>query len=228
MNGRISGNLTPVETRYKGYRFRSRLEARWAVFFDAMGWHWEYEPEGYDLGDDGWYLPDFRLHGCGRMAGLYEVKPILPSEREKRIARAVDATILVGQPYIDERDSLAVPLICHYIALVWEDGFDPQFADVDQWRVDGEWQGRHINECRYCSHTWALAGPSAEEEDAYTIAGVGAVLAGTSFTWGICSCNDKDIDNTVLSDRLRSAYIAARSARFEHGEAPHTEVTNGA
>ena len=28
--------LKPIDTEYKGYRFRSRLEARWAVFFDAM------------------------------------------------------------------------------------------------------------------------------------------------------------------------------------------------
>lgn len=25
-----------IETEYKGYRFRSRLEARWAVFFDTL------------------------------------------------------------------------------------------------------------------------------------------------------------------------------------------------
>lgn len=43
--------MTPIETRYKGYRFRSRLEARWAVFFDVLGVRWEYEPEGYDLTD---------------------------------------------------------------------------------------------------------------------------------------------------------------------------------
>lgn len=37
--------IKPIETVYKGYRFRSRLEARWAVFFDAQGIEWEYEPE---------------------------------------------------------------------------------------------------------------------------------------------------------------------------------------
>ena len=31
-------SLRPIETHYNGYRFRSRLEARWAVFFEAMGW----------------------------------------------------------------------------------------------------------------------------------------------------------------------------------------------
>ena len=53
--------IKAIETEYKGYRFRSRLEARWAVFFDALGIAWEYEKEGYDLGEAGWYLPDFWL-----------------------------------------------------------------------------------------------------------------------------------------------------------------------
>lgn len=43
------------------YRFRSRLEARWAVFFDSLGVPWEYEKEGFDLGAAGRYLPDFWL-----------------------------------------------------------------------------------------------------------------------------------------------------------------------
>lgn len=30
-------DIKPIETHYNGYRFRSRLEARWAVFFDALG-----------------------------------------------------------------------------------------------------------------------------------------------------------------------------------------------
>lgn len=49
-----------IDTRYKGYFFRSRLEARWAVFMDTLGIKWEYEAEGYNL-DGLWYLPDFYL-----------------------------------------------------------------------------------------------------------------------------------------------------------------------
>ena len=52
--------IKAIETKYKGYRFRSRTEARWAVFFDAMGWEWEYEKEGYYF-DGTYYLPDFWL-----------------------------------------------------------------------------------------------------------------------------------------------------------------------
>lgn len=50
-----------IETEYKGYLFRSRLEARWAVFFDNLGITWEYEPEGIVLSDGSQYLPDFYL-----------------------------------------------------------------------------------------------------------------------------------------------------------------------
>jgi hypothetical protein len=61
--------LAAIPTRYGGVQFRSRLEARWAAFFDIVGWRWQYEP--IDL--DGW-IPDFRL--CGHVPALCEVKPI--------------------------------------------------------------------------------------------------------------------------------------------------------
>jgi hypothetical protein len=53
--------IKAIETEYKGYRFRSRLEARWAVFFDRLGIEWQYEPEGFVLSDETRYLPDFYL-----------------------------------------------------------------------------------------------------------------------------------------------------------------------
>jgi len=53
--------IKAIETEFKGYRFRSRLEARWAVFFDWMGIDFEYEPEGYILEDGRKYLPDFLI-----------------------------------------------------------------------------------------------------------------------------------------------------------------------
>ena len=55
-------DIKPIETVYNGYRFRSRLEARWAVFFDAMGIKYEYEPEGVEFEDGTKYLPDFLLY----------------------------------------------------------------------------------------------------------------------------------------------------------------------
>ena len=67
--------IKPIETKYKGYFFRSRLEARWAVFFDALGIKFEYESEGYDLGDGVWYLPDFYFPNGLFGVDYAEVKP---------------------------------------------------------------------------------------------------------------------------------------------------------
>lgn len=57
----MRSNMRPIQTHYAGCRFRSRLEARWAVFFDHLNIAWDYEKQGYDLGDAGPYLPDFWL-----------------------------------------------------------------------------------------------------------------------------------------------------------------------
>jgi hypothetical protein len=67
-------DFRPIETSYHGYVFRSRLEARWAVFFEKLGLKFEYEREGFELGGPR-YLPDFYLPDIGFWA---EVKPLLP------------------------------------------------------------------------------------------------------------------------------------------------------
>lgn len=53
-------SIKAIETVWNGYRFRSRLEARWAVYFSSIKIKWEYENEGYEL-PSGRYLPDFWL-----------------------------------------------------------------------------------------------------------------------------------------------------------------------
>jgi hypothetical protein len=61
--------MEAIPTDYNGIRFRSRLEARWACFFDLLQWKWDYEP--FDL--RGW-IPDFILYGKEEDI-LVEVKP---------------------------------------------------------------------------------------------------------------------------------------------------------
>ena len=94
--------LKAINTEYKGYRFRSRLEARWAVFFDACGVEWEYEPEGYDLGDGIYYLPDFLLHGVAGRAGgnLYvEVKGNMSDADAEKINRFISIGAAEAKDY---------------------------------------------------------------------------------------------------------------------------------
>jgi len=60
-------------TKYNGYNFRSRLAARWAVFFDTVGIDYVYESQQYDLADGLTYVPDFYLQRGIRFLG--EEKP---------------------------------------------------------------------------------------------------------------------------------------------------------
>ncbi len=92
--------IQAIPTDYHGYHFRSRLEVRWAVFFEALGVRYRYEPERFDLGEF-CYIPDFYLPGFRMWA---EVKPRELNKRERAKARALaQATrervfLLVGTP----------------------------------------------------------------------------------------------------------------------------------
>jgi len=63
--------MNAIPTVYKSIRFRSRLEATWAAFFDGCQWPWSYEPIDLD-----WYVPDFILR-FPHAPVLVEVKPAL-------------------------------------------------------------------------------------------------------------------------------------------------------
>jgi hypothetical protein len=113
--------LRAIETRYKGYRFRSRLEARWAVFFDALGLRWQYEPEGFELAS-GRYLPDFLVDYEGRCKkerhGIwFECKGSLAAVTSDEWAKMLEfdekagLMILDGPP--DLRMYLGASEICH-------------------------------------------------------------------------------------------------------------------
>jgi hypothetical protein len=82
----------PIPTRYKGILFRSRLEARWAVFFDAIGCPWEYEPEWFLMPSGVPYLPDFRLNG----QVWAEVKP--PGDNGDKARAFGERVILLNGP----------------------------------------------------------------------------------------------------------------------------------
>lgn len=101
-------DIQPIETHYNGYRFRSRLEARWAVFFDSLGVKYEYEYEGYAF--DGFqYLPDFYLpdYDC-----FVEIKPLkidaAEQEKVERFGAHKKAFLVSGSPGKDSYSVQAV------------------------------------------------------------------------------------------------------------------------
>jgi hypothetical protein len=190
--------LKAIETKYKGYRFRSRLEARWAVFFDALGVTWEYEKEGYDLGDAGWYLPDFWLpdmYDRNFNRGMWaEIKGQEPTEIENQRCEFLaeqtrqSVVLFVGVPHTQQEGwSGANGGNGHY---QWAyKASDPSGAYWDNWM-----------RLHWCSNCYVA---KIEFENNY----YSCPVCGKQ----TCTSDDPKIDNAV---------IAARSARFEHGEHP--------
>lgn len=91
--------MNAIPTTYKNIRFRSRLEATWAAFFDLLQWSWEYEP--FDLAG---YIPDFVLLFNHREKPIVEVKPVIGFDQLERylpkIAKHKRAALIVGAvPY---------------------------------------------------------------------------------------------------------------------------------
>lgn len=70
-------HIEPKPTTYRGFTFRSRLEARWAVFLDnhpAIG-GWSYEPGTFRF-RNGWeYTPDF-------LVTYQKDLPVLPPQQQ--------------------------------------------------------------------------------------------------------------------------------------------------
>jgi hypothetical protein len=67
--------LKVIPSKYANIIFRSRTEAKWAVFFQALGLRWTYEAEGYRLPNGARYLPDFELQLSNGEVVICEVKP---------------------------------------------------------------------------------------------------------------------------------------------------------
>ena len=118
----MGGNIKAIETVYNGYRFRSRLEAKWAVFFDAVGIKYQYEIEGYEM-DDIRYLPDFYLPEYDRWFEI-KGKPMSIAEVKKceefcfrKDNENIKFSILIGYPELAKVEELDVLGIMEY---TWE------------------------------------------------------------------------------------------------------------
>lgn len=129
-----------IETLYAGHVFRSRLEARWAAFFDLLGWQWTYEP--IDLAG---YIPDFALHfDAGPM--LVEVKPALDVAALRDFTGKIDASGYAGEVLLLGATPLNGPGFFGWDRL--EFGLLGEWYPEDhkRWWEPAEWMG--CNQCR--------------------------------------------------------------------------------
>jgi hypothetical protein len=218
--------LRPIETHYRGYRFRSRLEAWWAVFFDALGIRWEYEPEGYETAG-GRYLPDFWLP---REQTWVEVKPQLPDPEDDAAWRRVHsfAEAVVRRSAWGRKRYRAVWLLAGYESFEYSSGYEA--FDLAN--------GEPLTQCLLCGRlirVWPQIVQHApcERRAEYVhcewcnqldrITGWNAVVA---FYKGDIWAQE-DGRCLVYDEPMASAYHAARGARFEHGESGAAVANRG-
>lgn len=190
--------IKPIETIYKGYRFRSRLEARWAVFFDTIGADWEYEPEGFDLGNGLYYLPDFRIHNCkGFCKTLWvEVKSTYNiTDLDKKKIEAFYKPVYCG---CDENQ-------CRPLLVVGDIPFGDNINDIKQ------------NICKAYNESYNLL-YSLETISSWCDCQFPAAAINGGFY--LCRYEDFYDDKNIDHERTEKAYLKSLQARFEHGEKP--------
>ena len=188
--------IKAIETKYNGYRFRSRLEAKWAVYFNLLHIKYEYEPEGYVLDSGDCYLPDFYLPEVNT---FFEVKPLSISRNELidtqeklvSLSKAKDAFSMIcrGDP-LDNNIQVYIPSIDTWTIAEFLKG--AEVLDDDYFHVSKAFECGIVTGDRYSS-----------DEKPYISATKLMIPFNQVFSF-----------DRIPYDEQR----AARQARFEHGE----------
>ncbi len=198
--------LKAIQTEYKGYKFRSRLEARWAVFLDALGVKWEYEPEGYDLGNGICYLPDFRLYDVTINHGYFkrhctiylEVKGQMNNEDAAKIKRFYELGYDDESHYGESKSAVLV------VGNIPEGEDMRELLDYMQdeaYGSYGNWPSPYNFET--VDGDYFAAYPGVDQRGTFTLFG-----DDSNYLW------------SMDEHKTENAYRLARQARFEYGDTP--------
>lgn len=203
-----------------------------------MGLEWEYEVEGFTLPSGAWYLPDFKVKSVSGSYRWYEVKPRGITQDNK--AEEFATTLGEVDHWLNEqfpgngredketyalllvRDSLEIlsgdPL--DYFTKAQESGMCPVCGSLgdssrfDEVRVDED-------ECctsAVCMTCWNSL-DSWDEQDYMGVTGCRVTLTGGT-AGGPGGHRIRNNEARRLRKSLMNAAVAARSARFEHGQTP--------
>lgn len=143
--------IKAIETKFQGFVFRSRLEAKWAVMFELLGWDWDYEPCDFD----GW-IPDFAIYG--KRPIYVEVKPVVdfPEDVAHKLNRSgcKDPMLIVGQRCI------VSPHPSHYEEIEVDYTYHVQstraYYQSFGWTTDHSCSNGFYNcdSCDWCDNSW--------------------------------------------------------------------------
>lgn len=213
--------IKAIETRYSGYLFRSRTEARWAVFLDTLHIRYDYEKEGFSFDGVG-YLPDFWLpdYSC-----WLEIKGTHYNPDQPILGMDTPEDWDLCRQLADHTECPVWMLFGEFCPLQmvgercevrgsnrgWEPGKEDFHDGCCTWgecpfcgKIGLGFFGQHYD----CEHSpsvcdWYKIREARPEEENYFVEGKKAFVA----TW-----------QPAFAPALLRAYGAARSARFEHGQ----------
>jgi hypothetical protein len=183
----------PIQTEYAGNLYRSRLEARWAVFLNELGIKFYYEHQGYQLTEDIYYLPDFWLP---ELKMFLEIKPEEPTAEE-----VIKARLLADSEY---PVAICQGLPGEYMPLVHAYDMCESGGGVSDWFSFWTQDPRD-------NWKFKLAADPLREERVFCDCRWDRVPGFIEMT-----PNGKNND----LPQVYSAIKRARQARFEHGETP--------
>lgn len=219
-------NIKPIETHYAGHRFRSRLEARWAVFFDTLGLKWQYEPQGYTVGKAKRpYLPDFYLP---QLESVVEVK----GEQERLDlnlladfldgSRNAHTVLILGD--IPGQDVTVTPthlMLYRAFDIRSEPGLHQMINDFGKAleKLDEEDREAVNLFVRHKGRQTIAMTQAAFFYGSGPIVGPLGIMPSLPTT-GIVDPLSPPAMPVIQYAKVRDSYEAARCARFEHGETP--------
>lgn len=207
--GRKVNDMKAIETVYAGHHFRSRLEARWAVFFDTMKIVWRYETQGYEHAGRR-YLPDFYLP---EFAAWIEVKGDPDGVDRERLA----AFLADGEGLPNFKNCAVQGVTGTGLILLGDIPRPGQGLPMHPVLVHSEARGLHKIWCAFFPNDagafpWQQAdGPLALLEGVFWVSN--EKLLESEKYWRV---ETKRAGTRSLAE-IESGYDAARMARFEHG-----------
>lgn len=209
--------IKAIETYYNGYRFRSRLEARWAVFFDALGIKYEYEPEGYELSDGSKYLPDFYLPDLKYYVEVKGKSIQLESDLQRIEHFVIDSKcavmILSEVPYDTGAQGLYWFPIMYFQARS-RGRVESCYAFFQPWSNGVGIQDDYATGCNKRFRYWLYGKDRpAEKTNEILYSRIQAIS-------GAILDDDPSIADFSDLNIIEEALLKARQARFEHGETP--------
>ncbi len=87
---------------YKDCYYTTKLEAKWAVFFDNLNIKYDYEPRRKNVLSGKVYIPKFYLHKYDIFADIHpQKKETAELEKEYKFATQNNLLIIFGEPAID-------------------------------------------------------------------------------------------------------------------------------